>query len=329
MTYPIGQKKPNAWGLYDMHGNVVEWCADYGPNQDYYRASPSNDPIGPLTGYGHVIRGGDWNLDPTTCRSAFRHGHWFGHRGGDNGFRVAVEIVPKPSLAPASIDDPFIKEVAALPAEEQVVRVVAKLKELNPGYDGKHWRSIQNGQVTKLVIFNTTVKDIMPLRAFVNLKELKCGGGQEGQSPLADITPLKDLPLEQLWIVRCEVSDLSPLHGVPLKSLHCGGNVTDITPLQGMPLEFLEITWGQVSDLSPLRGMRLTGLWCFFTKVTDLSPIKDMPLKELRCSFDPKRDTEILRSIKTLETINGVPVAEFWRQVEAGKIPNPRTGFRN
>jgi hypothetical protein len=96
-----------------------------------------------------------------------------------------------------------------------------------------------------------------------------------------------------------------------------------------MPLEFLEITWGQVSDLSPLRGMRLTGLWCFFTKVTDLSPIKDMPLKELRCSFDPKRDTEILRSIKTLETINGVPVAEFWRQVEAGKIPNPRTGFRN
>lgn len=89
----------------------------------------------------------------------------------------------------------------------------------------------------------------------------------------------------------------------------------------------LYISGTDVSDLSPLRGMPLTRLWCFYTKVTDLSPLKEMPLKELRCDFDPKRDTEILRSLKTLETINGLPVAEFWKQVEAGKSPLPGTGL--
>jgi hypothetical protein len=60
----------------------------------------------------------------------------------------------------------------------------------------------------------------------------------------------------------------------------------------------------------------LTSLWLTGTKVTDLSPLKGMPLKELSCDFQPERDAEILRSIKTLETINGKPAAEFWRDVE-------------
>ena len=52
------------------------------------------------------------------------------------------------------------------------------------------------------------------------------------------------------------------------------------------------------------------------TQVSDLSPLKGIPLKDLRCDFKPERDTEILRSIKTLETINDKPVAEFWKEVE-------------
>jgi hypothetical protein len=61
----------------------------------------------------------------------------------------------------------------------------------------------------------------------------------------------------------------------------------------------------------------MTFLDCRSTKVTDLSLLKGMPLKELLCNFIPARDTKILRSIKTLEKINGKEAKEFWREVEA------------
>jgi hypothetical protein len=77
------------------------------------------------------------------------------------------------------------------------------------------------------------------------------------------------------------------------------------------------VSWTKVSDLSPLRGARLTVLHCQGAKVTDLSPLKEMPLREIRCDFKFERDAEILRSIKTLETINQKPAAQFWKEVEA------------
>jgi acetoin utilization deacetylase AcuC-like enzyme/formylglycine-generating enzyme required for sulfatase activity len=70
-THPIGQKKPNAWGLYDMHGNVSEWCNDRYA-KDYYQQSPDKDPRGPTEGRERVIRGGAWNSSPGSCRSAYR-----------------------------------------------------------------------------------------------------------------------------------------------------------------------------------------------------------------------------------------------------------------
>jgi acetoin utilization deacetylase AcuC-like enzyme/formylglycine-generating enzyme required for sulfatase activity len=70
-THPVGQKKPNAWGLYDMHGNVSEWCNDRYA-KDYYQQGPEKDPRGPTEGRERVIRGGAWNSSPGSCRSAYR-----------------------------------------------------------------------------------------------------------------------------------------------------------------------------------------------------------------------------------------------------------------
>ena len=96
-----------------------------------------------------------------------------------------------------------------------------------------------------------------------------------------------------------------------------GTQVSDLSPLKGMPLTELYCADTQVSDLSPVQGMPLTVLTCFGTGVSDVSLIKDMPLQRLAFNFKPERDTELIRSIKTLEEINGKPPAEFWKEVEA------------
>ena len=87
-TSPAGSFRPNAFGLYDMHGNAWQWCADW-QGKDYYAASPLTDPKGPDSGLSRVLRGGSWHSGPSENRSANRGGAAPSIRASMGGFRVA------------------------------------------------------------------------------------------------------------------------------------------------------------------------------------------------------------------------------------------------
>ncbi len=164
----------------------------------------------------------------------------------------------------------------------------------------------------ELHCYYNPIANLAPLEG-MKLKVLSCS-----YTLVSDLTPLAQMPLGILNLHTTRVSDLSPIRSCPITELNISETpVSDLTPLRGLKLVAFYCERSQVMNITPLSRMPLTTLDISETAITDLSPIRNLTLEWLRCDFKPDRDTELLRSIKTLLIINEKPVNEFWKEVEA------------
>lgn len=106
-THEVGLKRPNAWGLYDMSGNLFEWCQDWYGN---YSSSAQIDPTGAVSGSYHVVRGCSWINYPEELRSAYRSYGGPGYWGFCVGFRIVLENTPLPTKTPTPQITPSLME---------------------------------------------------------------------------------------------------------------------------------------------------------------------------------------------------------------------------
>ncbi|HBI41354.1 MAG TPA: hypothetical protein DDY78_00665 [Planctomycetales bacterium] len=193
-TCKVGSYPPNRLGLYDMCGNVWEFC-------DNTRQRPD--------GTRWLGRGGSWRANPRDCQAWVLGLAPRGYRDESWGLRLARVPFGAPSPEAktpppaAAFTDADVKRIAALPAEEQVEEVRKELVRRNPGFDGQVEHKIEDADVTELRINTDKVTDVSPIRVFNALRVLDCSGSptpdwKRGNGLLADLTPLKGMDFSHL-----------------------------------------------------------------------------------------------------------------------------------
>jgi hypothetical protein len=330
-TCKVGSYPPNGLGLCDMHGNVNEWC------HDKVRQPGGQEDV--------LSRGGGYGGTSDFCRARIRHVGVSSYRKSDLGLRVARVRAAAGALSVLD-DESWLKKVRALPPEEQVKEVAARLEDLNPGFDGQLIRKIEPFGV-KVELVSDHVTTFTPLRALTDVRIFSCPGSTGGKGRLPDPETLWSMQLSGLCCLRTNVADLAPLAGMRLTSLDCSDSavttleplrgmflrdlrcqqslgIQSLAPLEGMSLGSLDCSSTGVSDLTPLRRMKMHSLGVNSTRVKDLSPLRDMKLFSLDLGGTAVTDLEPLRGmpleylyinhcpgIKSLADLEGMPLKHF------------------
>ena len=326
-TCKVGSYSPNRLGLFDLHGNVWEWCDDIVHGEQ---------------GLERATRGGCWTTGANFCYAGLNFSEAQDNKSPLRGFRIARVPVdmPSPRFRNAPFTTADVERIAALPAVQQIQEIRDNLMRLNPEFDGQIVPRIEENVVVGLRFRSYAVTDLSPLQALKGLKSLVCDAEYGKTGAVSNLAPLKGLPLQELWLNYNPITDLGPLTGMPLTDLrlYVCPHITDLSPLKGMSLTRLDIGSTGVIDLSPLEGMPVTwlNLWScpvenleslrdmplsfvnlVFTNVSDLGPLKGTHLNEIHLQPEKIRgDLEMLRTVPGLQVIGtsekSRSAAEFW-----------------
>jgi len=298
----VGAYEPNRLGLFDMHGNVWEWCDDEVKNGE--GASQ------------RVSSSGSWYFASELCRAADSVPRAPSYRHDSRGLRLARVPAGAPSpeaktppLAVGPFTDADVQRIAALPAAQQVEEVRKELKKRNPEFDGT-LRSIdgpepkiEDGVVIELRFDTDKVTDISPVRALTGLRRLKCNGSKLSIGTLSDLSPLKGMHFTDLYVANNrKLMDLSPLQGMPLTHLEVWGtSVANIAVVKEMPISVLWIVDTPIADLSPLAGKSLEALFCMRCRVTTLKGLPAVGVEKLSCDLEQLPDEADMKRLGVKE----------------------------
>ena len=336
-THPVGRKKPNKWGLYDMHGNVMEWCLNW--FGDYPKKSAVN-PKGPENGKERVLRAGTIESAAHNDRSWSRHRHKPDIRGNEIGFRIVLAPKIKQSTSAGKLK-------SKIKTSEDLHKA---LKASNPDYNGKGRFDVEASDnsifavslkncptvsditclkglsLRLLTLCNTRVRDISSLKnqkleyiylpqyisdisVLENMPITQFYIRGRSRSKLKDLSPLKKMRLTNLKLDYCpEIVDIDIIKNSRLEILNLNGckKIKNFTPLKGHPLKKLYLGFTQFSnkDMTLLRGMKLEDLSLLATSISDISVLAGMPLKFLRIDKCKNlKDLSSLKNCNQLETI--------------------------